>query len=109
MSPCRRMWTIPYYYGPSISARDRNKIQFQRGRVYREIPLEGNTIIPGDFLNNGIGFSLKVTRNLLAACIAADSNDPYWDRGPGFHWRDLRHPQYEQEREQVLRQMGAWP
>lgn len=99
----------PILYGPSISARDRNKIQFQRGRVYREIPLEGNTIIPGDFLNNGIGFSLKITRNLLAACIEADSNDPYWDRGPGFHWRDLRHPQYEQEREQVLRQMGAWP
>ena len=69
--------------------------------------MEGNTIIPGDFRNNGIGFSLYITRNLLEACIEADSNDPYWDRGPGFHWQDLRHPQYEHEREQVLGQMGV--
>lgn len=97
----------PIMYGPSIDARDRNKIQFQRGRIYREIPLEGNTIIPGGFRNNGIGVSLYITKNLLEACIEADSNDPYWNRGPDFYWEDLRHPQYEHEREQVLRQMGV--
>lgn len=90
----------------AMSEEELQIIQFQRGRVYREIPLEGNTVIPGDFRNNGIGFALSITRNLLAACIEADSNAPYWDRGSGFHWQDLRHPQYEYELKQVLRQMG---
>jgi len=35
---------------------------FQRGHIYREIPLEGNHIVPGDFKNNGIGWSLDLDK-----------------------------------------------
>lgn len=96
----------PVIYGRSISGRDRNKIQFQRGHIYREIPLEGNVAVPGDFMNNGVSWSLSINKKLLEDCIEADSNAPYWDRGAGFYWRDLRHPQYKNELEQVLKQMG---
>lgn len=96
----------PILYGPSISALDRNKIQFQMGHVYREIPLEGNTIVPGGFMNNGIGFGLDISKKLLEACIEADSNAPYWDRGEHYYWRDIRHPKYQLALKQVFEQMG---
>lgn len=97
----------PIMYGPSISMRDRDKIQFQRGHVYREIPLEGNTVVPGGFMNNGIGWSLNINKRILEACIESDSNEPYWNRGERFYWEDLRHPKYKPELEQVLKQMGV--
>lgn len=97
----------PVMYGRSISARNRDRIQFQRGHVYREIPLDGNRIIPGNFINNGVGFSLSITRNLLAQCIEADSNAPYWDRIADFPRQDLRHPQNRDKLEQVYKQMGV--
>ncbi len=51
----------PIMYGRSISGTDRNKIMFQRGRFYHEIPLEGNTLIGEcDFKNNGVGFGLYI-------------------------------------------------
>ena len=96
----------PIMYGSSISARDRNKIQFQRGHVYREIPLEGNTVIPGNFRNNGVGFALNINKRILEACIEADSNEPYWNRGDRFHWQDLQHPEHKSALERVMKQMG---
>ncbi len=97
----------PVMYGPSISAKDPDKIQFQRGHVYREIPLEGNRVIEGDFRNNGVGFSLSLTKNLLAACIEAGSNAPYWDWIAEFPRQDLRHPQNRDKLKQVYQQMGV--
>lgn len=96
----------PIMYGPSISALDRDKIIFQWGRIYQEIPWHGNTVVPGDFRNNGIGCSLDVDKNVLEACIKEDSNEPYWNR-PGTYGRDLRNPKYADELAQVLAQMGV--
>lgn len=99
----------PVMYGLSISMRDKDKIMFQRGRVYKEIPLEGNTVLPGDFRNNGIGWSLNINKNILEKCIEEDSNEPYWERngGSGFGLRDLRHSKYKIELQQVLKQMNV--
>lgn len=49
----------PIMYGRSISYTDPDKIMFQRGHTYKEIPLKGNVVVPGDFRNNGIGWTLK--------------------------------------------------
>ena len=95
----------PIIYGRSISGLDRNKIIFQMGHIYREIPLEGNSLVPGDFMNNGSGWALKITRYMLERCIETGSNEPYWSRGESYHWRDLRHPKYEKELKLVLEQM----
>ena len=86
--------------------KDKDKILFQRGHVYREIPLEGNKVVPGDFRNNGIGWSLNLDKNILAACIETDSNEPYWNQKWGFSQSDLRHPKNKPQLEQVQKQMG---
>lgn len=93
----------PIMYGPSIDARDRDKIIFQRGHLYKEIPLTGNQIVPGDFRNNGIGWGLNVDKNILNACIEENSNAPYWESFGNR--RDLRNPKYKKQLEQVLEQM----
>ena len=97
----------PIMYGRSISGIDRNKILFQQGHVYREIPLEGNAVISDRFMNNGVGFGLYISKKMLEACIESDSNEPYWNRGEKYYWRDLRHPKYKLELAQVLKQMGV--
>ncbi len=96
----------PIMYGLSISMKDKDKILFQRGHVYREIPLEGNKVVPGDFRNNGIGWSLNLDKNILAACIETDSNEPYWNQKWGFSQSDLRHPKNKLQLEQVQKQIG---
>lgn len=96
----------PIMYGRSISAINPDKIMFQRGPVYREIPLQGNTLLPRDFKNNGIGFGLDVNKNILEACIKENSNAPYWNNA-NVHSRDIRNPQYASELAQVLEQMGV--
>ncbi len=97
----------PIMYGPSISARDRNKICYCEGRDYREIPLEGNTLPPGDFKNNGIGYSPHLNKTLVEACVQAASNAPYWERKSKVSFtRDLRNPAFKKELEYVRRQMG---
>lgn len=55
----------PIMYGQSISYFNRNKIIFQRGDIYRELPPENNKLIPGDFRNNGIGWKIDIDANLL--------------------------------------------
>lgn len=97
----------PIMYGRSISGTNRNKIMFQRGRIYKEIPLEGNNVIGDcDFKNNGISFALSIyNRNILAECIKANSNAPYWaGRQEGFA-QDIRNPKYEKELAEVMEQM----
>ena len=94
----------PIMYGRSISALDRNKICFCRGRDYREIPLEGNELLSKDFKNNGIGWSLNINKTLIEECIKAGTNEPFWkaDRG-----NDLRNPIFSKELAVVLEQMGS--
>lgn len=93
----------PIMYGRSISALDRNKICFCRGKDYREIPLEGHDLLAANFRNNGIGWSLNVNQTLAAECIEAGTNEPFWraDRG-----KDLRNPRFSRELTAVLEQMG---
>ena len=93
----------PIMYGRSISALDRNKICFCRGREYHEIPLEGNELLSRDFKNNGIGWSLNINKTLVEECIKAGTNEPFWkaDRG-----NDLRNPVFSKELAFVLKQMG---
>jgi hypothetical protein len=49
-------------YGQSISATDRNKICFCRGKFYREILLENGQLPDKDFKNNGIGYWLDIDK-----------------------------------------------
>ena len=93
----------PIMYGRSISALDRDKICFCRGREYREIPLKGNALLPEDFKNNRIGWSLNVYKPLVEACIKADSNEPFWEVN---RRNDLRNPAFSKELAIVLKQMG---
>lgn len=98
----------PVMYGQSISGTDRNKIMFQRGRLYKEIPLEGNNLIgTHDFKNHGISYALNIAnQNLLEECILKNSNEPYWaNEGKGFT-QDIRNPKYKNELEKVMEQMG---
>lgn len=92
----------PILYGRSISALDRNKICFCRGKDYREIPLEGNELLSTDFKNNGISFSLNVNKTLVEECIKAGTNEPFWkaDRR-----NDLRNPVFSKELTAILKQM----
>lgn len=92
----------PIMYGKGISPTTRNMIMYQRGHVYKKIPLEGNMLV-GDFKNNGISPSLNLNKKILLNCIETDSNEPYWER-VGFSC-DLRHPKFKSELEQVLKQM----
>lgn len=98
----------PIMYGRSISGTDRNKIMFQRGRFYNEIPLEGNTVIgEHDFKNNGINCALYLNKTILEECIRADSNAPYWENLKGGFSDDIRKPQYKAELAKVMEQMGS--
>ena len=94
----------PMMYGRSISALDRDKICFCRGRDYREIPLGNNELFSTDFKNNGISYSLNVNKTLVEECIRAGTNEPFWkaDRS-----NDLRNPIFSKELSVILKQMGA--
>lgn len=95
----------PIMYGRSISGTDRNKIIFQQGLVYKEIPLAGNTVIgSGDFKNNSIGFGLRIDKNILEACIREDSNEPYWENVRSID-KDVRNPKYKKELAEIMKQM----
>lgn len=96
---------FPIMYGKSISAIDPNKVIFQQGLVYRTIPFENEKII-GDFTNNGIGYDLKVNRDILQACQVSNSNNPYWNQNLYSLNSDLRNPKNEVYREQILKQFN---
>lgn len=93
----------PIMYGRSISALDKDKICFCRGRDYREIPLEGNEILSTNFINNGISWSLNINKTLVEKCIEAGTNEPFWNI---HHRNDLRNPVFSRELALVLKQMG---
>lgn len=96
----------PIMYGRSIDARNRDKICYCRGKVYREIPLEGNKLPQKDFKNNAIGFSLCTDKALMEKCIKAGSNAPYWEKqAERVYARDLRNPINARELEYVRKQM----
>ncbi|MCM1184561.1 MAG: immunity 26/phosphotriesterase HocA family protein [Roseburia sp.] len=92
----------PIMYGRSISALDRNKICFCRGREYREIPLEGHELLSKNFTNNGITWTFSVNKPLVEDCIRAGSNEPFWKAN---RENDLRNPIFSKELAFVLEQM----
>lgn len=96
----------PVMYGQNISAVDRDKIMLQIGPLYRELPLAGNTVIPGNWRNNGVSFCLHVGKRMLEECIAAGSNAPYWERDAKFAVSDIRNPKNREVLRQVLAQFG---
>ena len=98
----------PIMYGQSISYLDRNKIMFQRGDIYREIPLENNKLIPGDFQNNGIWWQINIDANILKDCIEAGDNSPYWNRDLYYMRCDIRNPKHREALEAVLKQFGFY-
>lgn len=97
----------PIMYGQSISATDRNKVCFCRGKFYQEIPLDNCQLLGRDFRNSGISYSLNVSKPLVKECIAAGSNEPFWVQQPKINFTyDLRNPAYSKELAFVLKQMG---
>lgn len=109
-APIQEETACPIMYGRSISGIEPDKIMFQCGDLYKEIPLEGNTVVPGSFLNNGIGWSINIDKNVLEACIQEDSNEPFWrNRDLYFLRGDLRNPKHKEALQQVLAQFGlSW-
>lgn len=96
----------PIQYGRRYTYEDGDRILYQRGPVCREIPLRGNTLPPGDFRNNALGWTLNLDKNVLEACIRENSNAPYWAQ-PEHGKLDLRNPKYAKELALVLEQMGV--
>lgn len=94
----------PVMYGQSISYTDRNKIMLQCGKIYRELPLEGNKLVPGDFRNNGMGWQIQINADILKACINAGNNAPYWEQDFYYMHEDLRNPKHKEAREAIFRQ-----
>lgn len=107
-APLPEIVDYPIMYGQSISGTDRNKIIFQMGKFYNEIPLEGNDLVGGlDFKNNGMNCALHIhNRNILEACIEEDSNGPYWFHQKEGFTHDIRNPKYKDELAKVMEQMG---
>lgn len=97
----------PVMYGRSISGLDPNKICLCIGKIYREIPLEGNKNPGREFFNAGIGFHPSVNMDIAKACMESKSNDPYWERNHAFsHRSNLRDPRFKEEFEAVKKQFG---
>lgn len=97
---------FPIMYGRSISHIDLNKIIFQRGLVYKEIPYSPEALISGDFRFNRIGFGLNINKRVLEECIKEKTNQPYWNQSIYINKGDLRNPANAKERDLVLRQFG---
>ena len=94
----------PIMYGRSISAVDRDKIIFCRGKDYFEIPFENNKLFSKNFTNNGIGWSLNVNKTIVEECIKAGSNEPFWNAD---RTNDLRNPAYSKELDLLLKNLTA--
>ncbi|MEC8886664.1 MAG: immunity 26/phosphotriesterase HocA family protein [Pseudomonadota bacterium] len=102
-------------YGLSIRADEIDLVYMQYGLIYKEMRvkqfnqllhpddsnIQNDTLKNNPFRNEGIGFALKVSP--LEACIQAQSNQPFWENS----WvRDLRNPQYAQEKRAVFQVFG---
>lgn len=93
----------PIMYGKDINVRN-NKIVFQCGNIHREIPYTPNLLI-GNFINNGIGFSVFNNIDVIKKCIKENSNIPYWNSQNWLSKRDLRSPVNRENLKLVLKQM----
>jgi len=99
----------PIMYGCSISVQDSRTLAcLQWGKLYRTMELSEPA--KRTFLNNGIGFHLNLTRDVLLRCIAEKSNDPYWESYYPYQVeRDLRNPKHSKTLEQIKHQFGIEP
>jgi len=93
------------HYGRSIALRD-NRILYQSGKTFAAIE-EGELIGNHGFTNNAIGWNLKVKLPILLECIKENSNAPYWDSIPEWHFQTLQNPKYLNELNQIKKQMGV--
>lgn len=94
----------PIMYGNSIHFGEK-AVCYQCGKVYRK--LENRQQIYGGFKNNGVGFSLNFTLDILRSCIEENSNEPYWERYyQHFVNSDLRNPKYAEKLEKIRKQFG---
>lgn len=97
----------PIMYGNSIDARYR-AVLLQCGKLYRRD--DSGKALFRSFSHHGISFHLRFKLDVLLACIAAESNEPYWiqtDRQ--LFSQDLRNPKYRTELEQVCKQFDLDP
>ncbi len=92
----------PIMYGKSIRSGD-NSICYQCGKTYRIIE-NGNLLYDG-FRNDGIGFNLNLTLDMLQKCIDSNSNEPYWS---SYYMHlvneDLRNPKFSKELQEIREQ-----
>ena len=59
----------------------------------------------GNFINNGIGFSVFNNIDVIKKCIKENSNIPYWNSQNWLSKRDLRSPVNRENLKLVLKQM----
>lgn len=93
--------SYPIMYGRSIDYFSRNKIMFQCGKIYIEREY-GECPYYGQFLNNAISFSIKQDEKIIAACLKANSNQPYWEMYKSFG-EDLRNPKNRELLKKILK------
>lgn len=99
-SPYDRHTTLSYLDGTVL-----RKFIETGSNVYREYELEQP-------LSDDRQFLLPKTakgKPVLRACIASDSNEPYWAQNNWKVNRDLRNPKFRSELEQVCRQFDLSP
>jgi hypothetical protein len=93
------------HYGRSIALRD-NRILYQSGKTFAAID-DGELIGGCGFMNNAIGWNLKVKLPILLECIKENSNAPYWDSMPEWCFQTLQNPKYRDALNQIKKQMGV--
>ncbi len=96
----------PIMYGCSIDAQESRRLTcLQWGRIYKTMELAQRA--SQNFLNNGIGFRLNLTREILLQCVMQKSNDPYWQLYYTHKTeRDLRNPKHCDVWKQIQTQFG---
>ena len=92
----------PIMYGSSSRSA-----HLQRGKLFRL--LENAPALYTNFQNGGISFHPHFTLPVLQACIAAGSNEPFWNQRWYQVHKDLRDPSCRKELEEVCGQFGINP
>lgn len=101
--PIRQQEDYPILYGSSIDGS--RSLMLQCGKLYRK-ESQGTALFR---TNHSIGFDLSFRLPILLDCIAAGSNQPYWDQDSWKIQEDLRNPKFRPELEQVCNQFGIAP
>ena len=95
----------PIHYGRSISAKERNRTNYQHGKTFISVK-DANAPHP-NYIFNGVGFSLHVILPILFECIETDSNKPYWEMAPiGWVSGDLRNPKLKDTLVEIEKYLG---